>query len=108
MHFSIIAAFVNKASYLLRAFSQYLAYSFGSDVICNIASASAFDSQGSTLIPEQPSSLTQETPDPGMRVATTGFLQLIASICTIPKASVFQMLLKQNTLQVANISGNFS
>ena len=46
-----------------------------------------------------PWALTQLTPDPGIRVATTGFPQDIASICTIAKASVFQIELRQNTSQ---------
>lgn len=68
-------------------------------VMVRIASAMALLSRGATFIPETPSSFTQETPDSGIFVATTGLPADIASIWTIPKASVFITLLMQNSSQ---------
>ena len=63
------------------------------------ALASARASPGSTFSPDSSSLFTHATPDCGMRVATTGLPHDMASICTIPKASVFCTLLRQNRLQ---------
>ena len=47
----IIFSAENSDRYLLTAFLEYSEYTSGEDIICMIASASAFGSSGGTLIP---------------------------------------------------------
>ena len=63
------------------------------------ASASARASFGGTFSPETPCLFTHETPEWGMSADTTGLPHDMASICTMPKASVFCTLLRQKTSQ---------
>lgn len=64
-----------------------------------MANANSLAFSGTTFKPDTPWAFTHATPDWGIVVATIGFPQDIASICTIPKASVFCTLLKQNSSQ---------
>ena len=64
-----------------------------------IAPANSLALQGVTFSPEKPWAFTHDTPEWGMLVATTGLPHDMASICTIPKASVFCTLLRQNNVQ---------